>query len=470
MFSTCNIVAIKFFLSKFQDITLQYDTPSFEFDQSAKTLATWWLKLGIFALLASGLFSLLLVASRTPAVQDMIPWLDFFHTALVVHVNLSVVIWFIAFAGVLWVLNNHVTHLIWDKLILAITVIGTLLIVAAPFIADGHPLLNNYVPILQQDIFLTGLSIFGCGFVLLILRSLLNATVLRNKNLTAISVGIFFSTVTAAFAMLALGLSYLGTPATYEAEAYYELLFWGGGHTLQFTHSFLLIVAWLVLLQATGVKAKFSSKNISLLFALMFLPVLSVPFIYWMTDVPSAEHRMAFTELMRYGGLTSLPLGLMITLQVLFAPKVVQAAQRPLRAALYSSILLFATGGIIGFLIEGVNVVIPAHYHGSIVGVTLAFMGLTYYFLPRFGFNTPTGKLANMQAYVYASGQMMHILGLAWSGGYGVQRKTAGSAQGLDSLPEIVGMGMMGLGGLISIIGGVLFLVVVLKAMYSTEK
>ncbi|WP_231882681.1 hypothetical protein, partial [Oleiphilus sp. HI0061] len=61
-------------------------------------------------------------------------------------------------------------------------------------------------------------------------------------------------------------------------------------------------------------------------------------------------------------------------------------------------------------------------------------------------------------------GQLMHILGLAWSGGYGVQRKTAGAAQGLDRLPEIIGMGMMGLGGLISTIGGLLFLIVIIKA------
>jgi cytochrome c oxidase subunit 1 len=37
-------------------------------------------------------------------------------------------------------------------------------------------------------------------------------------------------------------------------------------------------------------------------------------------------------------------------------------------------------------MIRGVNVVIPAHYHGSIVGITLAFMGLAYVLLPRLGF------------------------------------------------------------------------------------
>jgi hypothetical protein len=59
----------------------------------------------------------------------------------------------------------------------------------------------------------------------------------------------------------------------------------------------------------------------------------------------------------------------------------------------------------------------------------------------------------------------MHIAGLAWSGGYGVQRKTAGLAQGVDRLGEIAGMGLMGLGGLVSVIGGVLFLVIAWRSM-----
>ena len=65
---------------------------------------------------------------------------------------------------------------------------------------------------------------------------------------------------------------------------------------------------------------------------------------------------------------------------------------------------------------------------------------------------------------------MMHIIGLAWSGGYGVQRKTAGAAQGLDSLAQKAGMGLMGLGGLVAIIGGTLFLVIVLMAIFKKGK
>jgi hypothetical protein len=52
-----------------------------------------------------------------------------------------------------------------------------------------------------------------------------------------------------------------------------------------------------------------------------------------------------------------------------------------------------------------------------------------------------------------------------WSGGYGVQRKVAGAEQVLRTPSEIAGMGLMGLGGLIAIIGGILFIVVVWRAV-----
>jgi heme/copper-type cytochrome/quinol oxidase subunit 1 len=109
---------------------------------------------------------------------------------------------------------------------------------------------------------------------------------------------------------------------------------------------------------------------------------------------------------------------------------------------------------------------IPAHYHGCIVGVTLALMGLAYHLLPRLGFAAPAGRMAAWQPALYGIGQLMHITGLVWSGGYGVQRKVAGAEQVLRSTGEIAGMGLMGLGGLVAIIGGLLFVVVMLRAMH----
>jgi hypothetical protein len=59
----------------------------------------------------------------------------------------------------------------------------------------------------------------------------------------------------------------------------------------------------------------------------------------------------------------------------------------------------------------------------------------------------------------------MHIIGLVWSGGYGVQRKVAGAEQVLRTPQETMGMGLMGLGGLIAIVGGIMFVVIVIRAL-----
>jgi heme/copper-type cytochrome/quinol oxidase subunit 1 len=197
------------------------------------------------------------------------------------------------------------------------------------------------------------------------------------------------------------------------------------------------------------------------LFVLAALPLLAVPVIYSYWPVGSVFHMLNFAKLMEVGHPLMLPLGIFAAATVWQ----VRGQRAPAQAALIASMLLFATGGLLAYLIKGVNVVIPAHYHGSIVGVTLAFMGLTYVLLPKLGFGSADGKMAFWQPYVYGGGQLIHILGLAWSGGYGVQRKVAGAEQVLTSLPQKIGMGMMGLGGLIAIIGGVMFVLVCLRAM-----
>jgi heme/copper-type cytochrome/quinol oxidase subunit 1 len=113
-------------------------------------------------------------------------------------------------------------------------------------------------------------------------------------------------------------------------------------------------------------------------------------------------------------------------------------------------------------MISGSTVTVPAHYHGSIVGITIAFMGLVYHLLPQLGFRKVQGRAARWQPGVYGGGQLLHIIGLAWSGGYAVARKSTDAERGIE---QIAGMGLMGFGGLVSIVGGVMFLVLVYLSM-----
>jgi hypothetical protein len=430
-------------------------------------LARKWLLLGVFALVAAGLFSVLLVLSRTPAIQEVIPFIDFFHVALVVHVNLSVLIWFMSFACVLWTLTSEDSLMPLAKLSFYLALAGTLVLVVAPFFGVGDPLMNNYIPTLQHPVFFASLLLFAAGVLLRLFVSLL-ATRIKFSNLSdvdAARVSIWLGVPVCAISLWALYKSYSNLPAELTGELYYEFLYWGSGHVLQFNHSLLMLMAWFILILFSGGSVLLSGRWILFLSLLVVLPVLDTFRIYASFPVYSAEHRLAFTQLMTWGGLSTLPLGLFITYLFITSFTKELKEQSLIRTVLLCSGTLFLTGGVIGFLIEGVNVVIPAHYHGSIVGVTLAFMGLSYLLLPFLGFAPARVKLAKAQMYTYSVGQMMHIIGLAWSGGYGVQRKTAGAAQDLDSIERVIGMGMMGMGGAISIVGGVLFMLVMIFAI-----
>jgi hypothetical protein len=234
---------------------------------------------------------------------------------------------------------------------------------------------------------------------------------------------------------------------------------------LQFTWTLLMLVAWLWLADAIGLAVPLSPRVVTLLFAIGLCSVFATPLIYLAYDVGSVPHHRLLTWLMRFGGgLAIPPVAIAVVWALVRAPRMRREA-RPLYAALVSSLGLFAAGGIIGFLIHGSNVTIPAHYHGCIVGVTIALMGLAWALLPTLGFAAPDSRLAMLQPYLYGGGQLLHITGLLWSGGYGVQRKVAGSEQVLHSAQEIAGMALMGAGGLIAIAGGLLFVVVTLRAV-----
>ena len=435
--------------------------------EEQRALGRAWLWLGLLALIGSGLFSVLLVLARTPGVNAWLPAADFFRIALVVHVDLSVLVWFAAIVGMLWSLNGSARGATASWLALAFCAAGALLMSAAAFVHPGTPIMANYIPVLTSPLFQNGLVIFGLGAALKVLRSLWAARAIGRApdGAAALRFGLNASVVSSAVALLAMVWSLAVVPMHLDGKAYYEILFWGVGHALQFTWTLAMLVAWLWLAQACGARIALSPRVVLGLFALALVSVFITPYAYLAHDVASVEHRALHTWAMRFGGgIAIFPVALAVALAMLPLRRL-PAPARPLRAALWSSMGLFAAGGLIGLLIGGSNVTIPAHYHGCIVGVTLALMGLVYKLLPQLGWGTPQGRLAVAQPILYGVGQLLHIIGLVWSGGYGVQRKVAGGEQVLRSAGEVAGMGLMGLGGLIAIVGGLLFVVVVLRAM-----
>lgn len=425
-----------------------------------------WLWLGVLALLGSGLFVVLIVLSRTPYVQDIFPYVAFFRTALVVHVDLSVLVWFLAFCGVIWSLNSQPRGAYWGWLAIAAVSSGAVVMVLAAFAGDARPLMNNYVPVLQQPMFLSGLGLVGAGATVQVLRSLFYSRAVSRAagGEAALRFGVNTSVVAGAMAVLAFAGSFSGMPSRAAGADYYEALFWGSGHVQQFVFTQMMMVVWLWLAHAAGVRALIGPRAVLFLFAWGMLSLLMTPVVYLVADVGSVLHHELFTWQMAFGGsLASLPIALAVVAGMITTRR--ESGSTALVHGLVWSMVLFGLGGVLGFLIDRSDVTIPAHYHGAIVGVTLAFMAMCYHLLPRLGYLAPGRRITAWQVNLYGAGQMLHVSGLAWAGAEGIQRKTAGVSQGLDTVERLVAMGVMGVGGAISIIGGVLFLVVMLRCM-----
>ncbi len=428
-----------------------------------RRLAAAWLMFGVAGLLISGLFVVLIVLSRTPWLESLFPYQGFFHLAIVAHVDFSVLVWFAACGAMFWTLSTGARAQALGWAALALSIAGSALMAVAPF-QGGEAVMSNYVPVLDSPSFLGGLVLFALGFTLMAARAI--AFPLPAGARLAPGGVLRFGSHTSAIAVLlaagALVWSLASLPSYLSGQQYFEALFWGGGHVLQFAWVQLLLVCWLWLAAAGGLRMPLTPRLVTLLLLLGILPAFLAIWAYLVHDVAGPDHQRFFIWLMAAGGgVAAGPLALALLHGWRHSRAPASILERGFRSALWFSILLFGIGGGLGFLIDQSNTIVPAHYHGCIVAVTLAFMAVSLQVLPKLGFAEPNPRLVLLLPRVYGIGQILHVAGLAFSGGHGVQRKTAGAEQGLEGLAQVLGMSVMGLGGLIAITGGIIYLVAV---------
>lgn len=434
--------------------------------EPAMPYARRWLQLGVGALALAGIFAVLLVLARTPGIQNLLPYQDFFNTALVTHVTLSVLVWLLSMQCLLWhVVSYHICS-IYSRAAFWLAALGTGLMAVTPFlVGDARPLLANYIPVLNHPLFFAGLSFFACGVIFqaaLAVISFVQFLITRQSGavyplgIGAYSTAIITLVAITCFIISQVQMTDMRASTLMDAAQFYDLLFWGGGHILQYAYAAIMVVGWLWLADQLSFKIMPHAKFIAMLFLLHALIAMAGLMAY-RQPILSFEHMHFFTMHMAGGSsLLAFVAGL-----YLLPGSLKKEAPSALYNALVTSLLLFAAGGIISLFIEGSDTRVPAHYHGVIVAVSISLMGLAYYLLPHLGFREVGGRWARIQPILYGGGQLLHIIGLAWSGGYGALRKTPGAVHSIEGQAA---MGLMGLGGLISIIGGLIFVVLMLKA------
>ena len=127
---------------------------------------------------------------------------------------------------------------------------------------------------------------------------------------------------------------------------------------------------------------------------------------------------------------------------------------------------VFFLGGLLGLFVDGADTRTPAHYHGVIGGVNLALMGLVFCaLLPSLERAAKLGRAVFALFWLYGLGQALHSAGLFLAGGYGAPRKVAGDIAGLEAFGAQVGLYGMGVGAVIAVAGGVMFIWIVGRAL-----
>lgn len=424
-----------------------------------------WLWLGVAALAIAGVFAIILVAARTP---QLAAFTELFSVGLVIHVDLSVLVWFLCIGGVGWtaLVTKHGTP--WPYWLSGgfwTVMAATALIALSPLGGHWEVIKSNYIPVLNNLPFLAGLGVLAAGTWIMVLPAL--PFVLRRyyDRLNTEELVFAYAAPVTALAVGAFFLSGYLLEDGLPPDVRFEQLFWAGGHILQFTFSLLMMAAWVALSVALGLKP-LSKLLVGIASSIAVAAAVLSAAGFYKFPFDSADFTYHHTRVMiELGGLGSGLLALVLVWRLFYFPAYTRAT-RAYASTLIASLVLFAAGGVLGLLITGQNVTIPAHYHGAIVGITLALMGYAYVLLPRYGY-APVAhtRLAFWQPIVYGIGQLMHIGGLAYSGGYGVLRKTP-AGEMAPMAPEIqAALGFMGLGGLLAIIGGLLFVVVMLQAL-----
>lgn len=433
-----------------------------------------WILLTVATLAVSGIAPLILLAGRASMFAEKAMIKTSFLEALVVHVDLSVLAWFLGITMLFWALSTNgkksfIPYVGSTSLVTFAA--GCLVIALSPMMGGGEALQSNYIPVYTSPLFFLGLGLLASSIVLALI------TLLTTPKADALNpffrVGVLGNALIVLLALLHFAWACMRVdPSLAGSQDYYETLFWAGGHILQLSYTQLLLLAWIWLAYASGsslIMGRLSSRVLYCILLVYPLVALASPLAFLVGNSQPYDFLFFTLQMRGGGGIACIALGAMVLIGVARTKKRAAKQKLPL-ICLLTSVTVFFTGGLIAQWITESNTIIPAHYHGSIVGTTLAFMGVIYLLLPRVGFaDISNMKLSKLQPLLYGGGSVMHAVGLAWAGGYGVARKTPGALDAAHSGAELA-LQVMRLGGALAVIGGALFVVQVIRSIRRAKK
>lgn len=432
-----------------------------------------WLMIAVGSLVLAGLLASTLVIGRVPGLSALFGDPGLFRRCLVVHVDLSIVVWFYAFAGALYcTLPSRRPSPRLARAGVGLAIGGVLMLLAGAGARGAAPVLANYVPVVEHPVFLGGLVCFAAGLAVTVLRPALSpALELRHGPIAlpeAARPALRAVAIAILLALMTFGAAWLVTPTNLSPEGYWEVVMWGGGHVLQFASVAAMLAVWITLTVSIAGESPLSRRASGALFGLFVAPLFVAPLLA-LRGTGDGTYLRGFTRLMELGIFPVVTVVLVACARTLVRARRAGRARLgdPRLVGLVTSAVLTVVGFCLGAIIDGSNTVIPAHYHASIGAVTVAFMTVTYVLLAPLGMRIEGRRrrwLAAWQPLVFGVGQTMFAAGFAIAGAHGMMRKTYAAQQHIQSSGQELGMLVMGIGGLIAVAGGVLYLWLVVGA------
>ncbi len=467
-----------------------------------------------------GVLALLIALTRWQAVHLLAP--QRFYEFLSAHGMVMLIFWILFFevAGLIFAstvllsARMIVPGLGWLAygLMLAGSVVATLLMLSG----KATVMFTSYPPLrAATHWYYAAVLVFAVGAILAVLHFFANVVAARLRGdvgslplftfaLMGAATIALWSLLSGALALFPVWLWTLGVIPEVD-PGIYRLLYWGLGHGAQQVNLAAMVGVWYGLASLTT-GARPLNEGLSRIAIVLYVLFINMGAMHhllvdpglgtWVKNV-NASYFMYAAVMGSLIHAFSIPAAMELALRErgyrrgLFEWLRRAPWSEPGFAALVVSMVLFGLlGGISGVIIGGpqVNMIshntllVPAHFHMTVVaGTTTAFMGITYYLVPLiFQRQLLFRRLAQWQPYVYGLGMLIFGIGMGLAGHWGVPRRhwdiTFTTAPVLrmnliDLRPEIaVFLAMMGIGGIIAVVGGAMFVLVAVATVFVGQR
>ncbi len=485
-------------------------------DLAAEKLIRWNAVVAVVFLAVGGFFGLLVALTRWPAVH-LLP-AEWFYLALTAHGADVLLFWIIFFeiailyfaSAILLNCRLATPRVAWLGFWLMLA--GALLANVAVLQGESSVMFTSYVPMQAAPHFYLGLILFAVGALVAVAVFFGTLVIAKDEgtyegSVPLVTFGAIAAAIIAVFTFTSGAIILIPTflwsigLISHIDPVMYKVVWWGMGHSSQQINVAAHVAVWYAI-AAMVLGAKPLSEKVSRFAFLMYILFLQIAAAHHLLVEPgiSSEWKIFNTSYALYlAVLGSLIHGLSV-------PGAIEAAQRrrgytkgvfewlrkapwgnPAFAGMFLSLVMFGfIGGISGVVLgsEQINLImhntmyVPGHFHGTVVaGTTLAFMAVTYLVVPLiFRREIMFKKLAQWQPYVFGIGVAGISMFMMGAGTLGVSRRhwdiTFSDAPVAFDYPgtAFLMMGLNGVFGVLSALGGLMYVVVVVSSVFFGER